>query len=269
MKFHERQDFYENRSGRIAEIIEEANADKVYAESSEKFLGDASDFFKKFLDEEKARHEADAKSLGDNLNGAQAAVDRTDDAIKAVTDWSPSTNTTFIQEKLDHVAASYLQVKTFKIVVPSSFVQLAASDDQVRQRLLEWLGALRVVFLEAKDHAEAKRDKVAKAIVDIESAVNDLVSTYQGDVKFAHEQVENQTDNLKGLESGAELLKKLVSDNAGLVISNQKYCDVEKENYGKAKDLIDGQLKLFREIRTYFRDNYSKMNTFIKGKYGN
>jgi hypothetical protein len=274
MKFNERQAFYENKNIPLAESIEATNADKNYADATEKFLGTSAAFFGKYLADEVVRHKADLVGAQKKVDQAQAAVDRTDAAIKVVSDWrsvssaAPPEKTALVQQKLELVASSYLEVKSFKIIIPNSFVELAASDDQVRTRLLEWLGSLRVTFLEAKNNADEHKAAHVKGAVALEAAVTELLTVYDGDTKFAHEQIAVHEAAAKGLSESAELFKKLVGQNAELVKSNTDYCAVEKENYGKAKVNIEGQLKLFRDVRTYFRNNYSKISKFVQGKYG-
>jgi hypothetical protein len=272
MKFAERQAFYENKNTHIAESLEATKSDRDYADSTEKFLGTSAAWFSKFLADEQTRHKIDAEQAVKLYATAQAAVDNTDTAIKVVSEWTQGapavTKTALVQEKLNLVAASYLQIKSYKIVVPESFVQMAASDEQVRQRLLEWLGTLRITFLEAKDSVAQQNADVQTRAAEIEKAIGDLLYVYDGDQKFAHEQIAVHEAAAKTLSESAELFKKLVGENAALVLANNNYCTIEKANYSTAKSMIEDQLKLFRDVRTYFRNNYSKINKFVKGKYG-
>jgi len=63
------------------------------------------------------------------------------------------------------------------------------------------------------------------------------------------------------------LFADLVLRNTGLIAANDSYCSVEKDNYTQVKDAIEQQLALFRDIRVYFKDNYSKINKFVKQAY--
>lgn len=266
MKFNERQEYYESRHEVLVSESDDAEKEAGYAADTTAFLGTAQEWFTKFAAEEKARHEAESKALEAVLADATEAVTSVEAAIAAVNDWQAQ-GTAFVQTALNKLTTSYLQVNKYKIVIPESFVQMAASDEAVKTRLLEWLSSLRVSFAESKDEAESVIKAKNTLWGQIETGVAALLEIYTTDSKFSAGQHANLVEDSISLKASAELFTRLISDNANLVKANAEYCSVEKTNYEKVKTVLDEQLALFKKIRDYFRTNYAKINKFVKEKY--
>ena len=265
MKFNERQDFYATRAAHLAEAVLEATQEKGVSQASSEFMANASVVFKAFLEKEVARHDSDIAMITGVVQAHEEAITSCDAAIKAVQEWTEGT--AFVQTALKKVTDAYLQVKSFHIFIPNSFVELAANDQQVRQRLLEWLSSLRLVILDAKSTFE-KDLKDGEAFWDsIEVAVEDLLAVYTGDAVFATAQIQTFEDAITMNDTSKALFDQLVSKNSALVTANAEYCGVEQNNYVAAKALMEEQLAMFRDIRTYFKDHYADINKFIKEKY--
>jgi len=267
MKFAERQNFYENKKTILAQMVTEITEEKVYAAASVADFKTYADWFAKFKIASEIRAADNKKYNNKKFAAAKNAVAKTDKAIKTVTSWSTKKKPAFVQAELEEVAASYLEVKNFNIVIPEAFVELAANDGAVRQRLLEWLGSLRITFLEVQSHYEQKAASRAKIFASLLEATKDILAVYSQDIKLFNQNIVSFATHVRSATESASFYTKLAAQNAKLVRANKQYCRVEKRNYSKTKSMIEGQLKLFGEIRTYFRNNYSKISRYIKNKY--
>jgi hypothetical protein len=266
-RFNERQTYYENKYSQLSDLVAAANEEKTYAENTLKALGEAETIASTFLKNEKERHQEDRALYDERVSNAKAAVKHAEDAIKAVGEWNSSSQTSFVQTKLNTLTESYLQVKSFHLVIPQSFVQLAASDDQVKNRLEEWLASLRLTLLEAQSDMEATLSTHQESWDNIEKSTQELIDEYTKDtrtLKTDSEVFETTASTLSQSQEGVVALK---DQNQGLVDANKNYCTTERGNYEAAKKNIEEQIKLFKEIRTYFRGNYEKINQFVKDKY--
>jgi len=267
MKLKERQEFYETRANALVDAFNMAEEEKAKAMDTIQSRRKSSDIYGKILKAEQDRHAAEEKVLKGRVSVLADAITNTNAAVTAVQNWTPDTKPAFIQKHLEDVAASYLETHSYKVMIPESFVELGATDLQVRQRILEWLGILRITFQEASNNwteVLAGRKKLWDNIeVELGAGAKDLnddANTLTAAIKFID-------DNRKNLQDARDLFQKLVKDNGDLIVSSKKYCDVEKQNYTSVKDTLEKQLKLFRDIRAYFKNNYSKINKFVKTKY--
>ncbi len=267
MRFSERQNFYDNKNVQIQEAVAVASGELTYAQNTVKALGEGWNLMTAFLAAEQSRHAEEAQLFETRLKNAADAVKSSEDAIKAVDQWKTVAQKAFVQIKLEKVTQAYLEVKSFQLVIPNSFLELAASDDQVRTRLLEWLGSLRLTLLEAKNNIENLYKIRQELWATIESAVADLVKTYDTDSTGLKKDSAVFESALKALNSSLQTFKSLASQNSGLIDSNKTYCDNETSNFSKAQNALNEQIKLFRDIRSYFRNNYEKINGFVKDKY--
>jgi len=59
----------------------------------------------------------------------------------------------------------------------------------------------------------------------------------------------------------------MVTDNKALIVANKNYCNTEAKNYATNKARVQGAMGLFREIRKYFIDHYSKIHSYIRAKF--
>ncbi len=270
MKFKERQDYYTNAKSQLTAHVNQVSAEQTYASSSVSFLNDSAKTVADFHTKHSANQIEEDAFLNGKIAFAKAGTDATQVAIDLVKDWNSAKapNTSFLQAKLEAVAQSYLQVKEHKIVIPSTFVQLAANDDQVRQRLLEWLQSLKLTFLEVQNKFEDTYKWRVDNWAKINAAAAELAEIYSADAKSYKDAITLYAEYVKTAQSSITLFTDLSDENTKLVAANSNYCGVEKTNYSTAKTTIEDQLKLFKEVRTYFSNNYGKLSEFVKGKYG-
>jgi hypothetical protein len=267
MKFNERQFYYDNRQRGLADEAVEAGNLSAAAADNAAFLSSSSDFVGKFRAQEVTAQDNLSKEYEVVLASTDQAVANVVSAIDSVKNWNAG-SASFVQEKIQKITASYLQLHSFKLVVPQSFLQMAASDEQVRTRLLEWLEALRVSFVELRNEIQDRADRTAKIASDLKSEIDDLLALYETDAQYSREQKLVFAEQQNSLNEAAALFQKLASDNVQLVAANEEYCRVEKSEYERVKAVLENQLKVFQDIREYFRTNYSKISKFIKDKYG-
>lgn len=293
MKFAERQNYYETKESSLSQLISEMYKEKNDAASSAASMKVYSAWFEGFNRRNVLRKAESAAALNKRYTAAQDAVAATKKAIETVSNWTvrgkaaPASRVksdkpkksgksgkygknkkSFIQEDLEEVASAFLELKGFELVIPESFVELAADNHKVRRRLLEWLGQLRVTFVEIADHYQQKAAARSEIFGRQIEAVKALLAKYALDATHAKHAVARFSTHLSSAKEAIEFVAKLSKQNAKLVIANKDYCRVEKHNYSNTKNLIDGQLVLFGKIKRYFIDNYKKISKFIKKKYG-
>jgi hypothetical protein len=266
MRFKERQSYYENRQHLAADAADEAAAEAATTLDNNSFMENSSKYFVGFRAAEQTLHAAVLKALTGRAAAAKVAVANADHAVDTVKNWHVS-GTAFVQSALEKVADSYLQVKNYKIEVPTSFVEMAASDAQVRTRLLEWLASLRITFFEQQTDLESELKHSQEGWSVLIGQVNELIATYGRDVVANAAQISLFTSSQKGNRETAGLFSKLSHDNARLVVANADYCKVERDSFEKVRSTIEGQIKVFVDVRNYFRTNYAKLSNFIKHKY--
>lgn len=284
MKFAERQNYYETKESTLSQLISEMYKEKNDAASSAASMKVYNAWFEGFNRRNVLRKAESAAALNKRYTAAQDAVAATKKAIETVSNWTvrgkaapaarksgskkgKKANKSFIQEHLEEVASAFLELKGFELVIPESFVELAADNHKVRRRLLEWLGQLRVTFVEIADHYQQKAAARSEIFGRQIEAVKALLAKYALDSTHAKHAVARFSTHLSSAKEAIEFVAKLSKQNAKLVIANKDYCRVEKHNYSNTKNLIDGQLVLFGKIKRYFIDNYKKISKFIKKKY--
>jgi hypothetical protein len=280
MKFAERQNYYETKESTLNQLISEIYKEKNDAASSAASMKVYNAWFEGFNRRNVLRKAESAAQLNKRYTVAQDAVAATKRAIETVSNWTvrgkaapaarksgKKPNKSFIQENLEEVTSAFLELKGFELVIPESFVELAADNHKVRRRLLEWLGQLRVTFVEIADHFQQKAAARSEIFGRQIAAVSALLAKYALDATHASHAVARFSTHLSSAKEAIEFVAKLSKQNAKLVIANQDYCRVEKHNYSNTKNLIDGQLVLFGKIKRYFIDNYKKISKFIKRKY--
>ena len=280
MKFAERQNYYETKESTLNQLISEMYKEKNDAASSAASMKVYNAWFEGFNRRNVLRKAESAAQLNKRYTTAQDAVAATKKAIETVSNWTvrgnaaPAARKTgknkrpaMIQEHLEAVASAFLELKGFELVIPESFVELAADNHKVRRRLLEWLGQLRVTFVEIADHFQQKAAARSEIFGRQIAAVSALLGKYALDATHASHAVARFSTHLSSAKEAIEFVAKLSKQNAKLVIANQDYCRVEKHNYSNTKNLIDGQLVLFGKIKRYFIDNYKKISKFVKKKY--
>lgn len=226
-----------------------------------------SDTYNSILAAERARHAV----RSDKEVKLQAFFDETirsiADAITLVNDWTPANaNTAFLQNKLNSIAAAYKKINNFHMTIPTKFVQLI-NDSKIKQRLLEWLGELKVHFEAGlsgiKASAEGRQAERANIEADIESLAKDMAT----DAHNLGGVLVNLNEVQTAFKINKEKFEALSANNVNLAKTLEDWCQVEEKNANDALEACKKNLQLFREVRNYFTDHYKEISGFIKSKY--
>lgn len=267
----ERQDYYEIFSGRLAIRAENIAEEKGQAIDNINFQNKTHALYARLYQEEVARHAVEKTLLSRKINATNHAVEKVNAALASVKAWAPADKkrTAFIQSQLEEVASAFLETHSYDIAVPSEMVELAASDKKVRTRILEWLQSLKIAFLDLQVSLQTVLSKRVTLFAKIEKELKDGQVSLAASIRSLTVAVKTYVTIARGLEASAKLYAELTNKNAALIKANNKYCTAEKTNYNKIKASLDSQITLFRSLRSSFRDNYAKINRYVKRKYNN
>lgn len=265
MKFKERNSYFQNVHDNMVSYSNESATTASLQGDNLTFLKAKNNEMTEFKARETTYHAAKKSENDALIANAQEAVDNAQAAINAVQGWTLSTS--FIQEKIDKVTNSYLQVHSYKLIVPTSFVETAANDETIKGRLLEWLESLRIAFLETKLELEGSIERYQTNANSMDSALTDLLSLYTSDAEHCFTLRAKAIEDKQVYDSLVEHFQKLADDNSGLIKANDDYCKTEQTEYEKVKDVLENQQQVFKDIREYFRNNYAKISEFIKDKF--
>lgn len=269
-RFADKLDYYTNRNNQLTLAIEAAAEAQTNAEATTKALNEDSATVSAFLTAAVSRHNEERTELENRINNAKSAVKDADDAIEAVNSWNVANKgASFVEMKLKKLTTSYLQVKSYHIIIPQSFIQMAASDDQVKTRLLEWLASLKVSLLQVETDLTTLLGERNNLFNQVEAAARNLVTAYTTEVELLKKEANIYQGSAEGLRTAQKDAASLRDTNRGLVDANKVYCSTERTNFNTAKTTLESQISLFKEIRSYFRNNYEKINQFVKDKYNN
>ncbi len=206
-------------------------------------------------------------STGKNLDGRiQEAITACDNALAAVKEWNTA-KTSFVQEALHKVTDAYLQVNSYKLVVPTSLVQTGASNGAVQKRLVQWLGQLKLSFQAKLSDVQTNgktRVELAKKIGKDSQIAITTAQKLKGSTENGQKSYEEAEESLG---KAHDLLTGLAAENTDLIKSNKVYCEVEKTNFGGSVKDLNEQIGVFKKIRDYFGTNYAKLSNYVKNKY--
>lgn len=247
--------------------IKDAKETRAFAKDTVDEQKKASTFFTGFLEREKAEHKAEGDMLDERVKLAKQGSEEVSDLLKIVKNMSTKTETSFIQSKLDKISEIYLQTHSMKVFVPASFVETAAQDDQVKQRITEWLNQLNVAFHESQGAWETSLGKRRDVWQKIENQTEDLITNIGINLQRMTVVAQVAKESVQNLEATDAKLNEWKQGNQELMASNEEYCNVEDENFNKAHVELKAQVKLFNKIRDFFRKNYENIDKFIKSNY--
>jgi hypothetical protein len=195
--------------------------------------------------------------------GAGKALDKINNAVNQINAW----NTEKVQNAVNEVSNAAAGLTDANTNVAASFVQLAASDNQVKARLLEWLAELErdlnVIKTLAEEGANRTRDNAdasSKAVANIQNFVSEGDKLVTQDLA----NFEALRDSSKEAQSDAQ---KLAGENSALLASTEEWCSTEKSNYKDVKAQVEEEIELFQDVRSYWHKHYSEIDAFIRNKY--
>jgi hypothetical protein len=267
-KYQEKQDYYESRAGKWSDALKEAQEEKTESEVTSEARKNAHKSLNDFRTSQIENHEEQKKFVEERLLGIAEGVKSLEDALNSLKQVkSDDASTAFLQKKLEKVSDSFLETHSIKVILPSGFVELAASDDQVKQRIHEWLSNLRILHLERQNEWESIRDKRQALHDQILAEVDRFLGDTQADIEHFSSALEIFKKGIENAEKQKNFFDELSGENKGIAETSREYCKVERHNFNEVKIALEAEIVLFKDIRAYFKDHYTKLNQWIQQKY--
>jgi len=215
----------------------------------------------------KASHGRQSKKWGDRLEMNKNAINKVNAALRAVNEWTPKTNTAFVEQLVKESTELYTQVKNYPLTIPTSMVQLAANDLQIRKRLNEWILLLKGSLIETLAQAERALAEINTLFNKMEDTLAKLNDLLQDDAKKLALAIDNFGTLIKVYAENEKIYSNLASQNNLLVTANTKWCNQEVQNYKTNHQVMEGQLKVFVDLRFWLRKNFGRVRDWLKKKY--
>jgi len=265
VKLAGRQEFFETYLEQARRRVRQATERLANANDNLAGLTRSEEVYADTLKREIDRHGYLSRNLKDRFAHAQEGVNSIKEALNAVENWTPK-GQALIQTHLESVAKSYLKVKDYALPSITEFLE-RTTDAKVRKRLAEWLSQVGGQLMLG---ANGFRDSLARLQQiggEVEAALAGVLTTVQAGMVHARKTITYAQNRIQSSKNSAALYEKLVEQNRALIVANNAYCQDESNSYNKNRALAQAAIKLFREIRRYFIDNYSKLHNYIKTKY--
>jgi len=221
--------------------------------------------YKAFLNSEISRHAHSKKRLARKHKLIKEAITHIDNAIKAIKNWTPK-GAALIQTTMKTITSAFLEFNNYDLTAPTELIE-TAHDGKIKNRLLQWFGILRVQFLGHKASNKHKQKKKKSLGSRIEKATAHLIAALKLANRTIKRVIVAGKQSIKNQEKLVALYGKMVTDNKALIVANKNYCNTEAKNYATNKARVTGAMTLFREIRKYFIDHYSKIHSYIRAKF--
>lgn len=246
-----------NAGERLAQVKDMASAN---ADSSKAYAA----LLKRVLSEG-AKDLAGLRAL---LKNIQKAVKGTKGAQAAVRNWNAK-SAALIQANMRDIKTGFVQIHKYDLAEPTTLLEEAGRDEKVKARLAQWLSALKVKFMTNEQSLAAYIKSRTTALATTRGHIGALLNSLKAAAGRLQKSVVWCIQQIKHAKALVSLNAGLLKQNAGLMAANKKYCAAERLNYHTNQVKVTGEIKLFVEIRKYFIDHYSKINSFIKAKYHN
>ncbi len=266
MNFKDKQDYFTNRAHTTLNYQKRDEQMQAMMTTNIEYLKRLTTFlsgFKKNHDELLEQLSNSGSSVMGQIH--QAVID-TEMAIETVKNWNAG-KASFVQEALNKVTDAYLQVHSYKLVIPTNLVQTGASNGVVQKRLVEWLGKLKLGF-------QAKYNQLSHTNTDSKDRAESISNGCKKSIEVAGKLLARTVDSEKYYKKSAEssahafdILTGLAAENSDLIKSNKDYCAVEKKNYGSSVVKLNEQIGIFKKLRDYFGTNFAKLSSYVKNKY--
>ena len=199
----------------------------------------------------------------------QNAVTQVNAALKAIADWTPSTKTSFIEEKVKTSVEAYKKSMKFPISYDSDMIQLAANDKKVKTRLFQWLNILKATIVNALSHAQSSKLTLVSHHKLLNEDLLNIIRLEKADAKRLGGAIVNFTVLIKNYNDNEKIYTALSTQTALVLRNNKKWCRVEANSYGQNKQMMEVQLKTFVALKEWLRKNYARVREWIKKKYSN
>jgi hypothetical protein len=195
------------------------------------------------------------------------AVTHVDAALKAIATWTPSTKTSFIEEEVQKSVNAYQKTLEYPITFDSDMIQLAASDNKIRQRLFEWVNMLKAAIIDALSFAQSAHKEVTSLHHTMDQQLTNIIKLENADVARLTQSINNWTILIKNYNDNEKIYSALSTQTTNVLKANREWCNVETANYNKNKASMEEQLKVFVGLKEWLRKNYSRVRTWLRKKY--
>jgi hypothetical protein len=265
IKLAGRQEFFETY---LAEATRQnANAVQRMGEIKDNIKGfkKSRGVYSALLKSEIARHHAQNTFLAAKVAHAKAGIASLATAHASVDEWTPK-SAALVQTHMHTVSASFLEVNGSKLPEITALLE-RTTDVKVRGRLLEWLAGVRVQLLAGRQNFQTQLKDVSRFGAELEKALAAMLNSLTKSLTHLKKAIVLTTHAIASSNGAISLYGKLVGENKGLIAANNAYCKNEYKNFHVGQAESKAAIKLFREVRTYFNNHYSKIQSYIKSKY--
>jgi len=188
-------------------------------------------------------------------------------ALKAVANWTPSTKTSFIQEKVDQAVKSYEKSMNYPLTFDSEMIQLAASDNKIKQRLYEWLNMLKASILNQLTLSQDAKNEVVNSYNKLNKDITQIIKLENADAARLGKSISNWTLLIKNYADNEKIYSALSIQTQNVLRANKEWCKVETANYNSNKQSMEAQLNVFIQLKEWLRKNYSRVKQWLRKKY--
>ena len=205
--------------------------------------------------------------LNSRIANAKKAINAANAALRAINDWSPKTQSSFIEESVKKTAALYIKVQKFPLTVPVEMIQLAANDQKLRKRLFEWMNLLKASIVDTLARAQANLSSVTQNFNELSTTIRTLRAALSDDAKKLKTNIANFSTLIKVYSANEKIYSNLSNQNSLLIQANNKYCTNDLASFNSNRLYMEAQLKVFLGLRIWLRKNFHRVKTWIKRKY--
>ena len=201
------------------------------------------------------------------VSTAKYAMDKTDGAIKAVNEWKPSTAHSFIETSIKETVSAYFKATHYPLEFDYTFLQLAANDIKVKRRLYEWLNMLKATLIRTLSLAQSSKAEVERNHNRLNLDMTRIIRLLKRDVRRLNHVITNADRLIKHYSGNESIYTRLYSQTNLVIEASNKWCDEEGDNYKKNKETMQEQLRVFVELKEWFRHNFNRVRQWIAKKY--
>jgi len=265
VKLNGRQEFFETYLHQAQRNVRLSTVRLAEAKDNLAALRSAKTVYSGLLKSEIARHAATSRNLKRRHAHAEAGLASLKAARAAVQNWTPR-GRALVQTHLSEVATSYLSVKEYELPSITEFLE-RTNDHKVRKRLLEWMSQVGAQLMMGRDGFKSALNRLARLGGNVEDALARVHKNLVGGIKYLRKAIVHCEHRIKNGAHAVALFSTLVKQNKGLIAANRAYCHNEHASFSRNSLAAKNAIKLFREIRHFFVNNYKRIHSYIKAKY--
>ena len=214
-------------------------------------------------------YSAKIKKWNSRVTDLELAVNQVKVALSAVTNWTPITNTSFIEEKIEASVKSFRKSFDLPLSYDHEMIQLAANDKKVKQRLFEWLTMLKASILNQLVLAQKSRTETTNLHSVLINQITNIIKLEKADSTRLGNSINNWSVLLKNYGDNEKIYSALSIQTSNVLKANIEWCKTETSNYNGARSSMESQLNIFVELKEWLRKNYSRVREWLQKKYNN